>query len=139
MQPRFTEQRCLFNQCWFLHNIAGINGKCVLLNLWWRLLITAPVAIADQAAVTFTNPLVTITVPRCRLPIRGVIYHSADENYCSTMSFTNSRWRFPKYKFGQKRPKKGTKPKKKFAHSSIYNDPTFTKKKIHFTIPLNHL
>ena len=25
--------------------------------------------------VSFTNPLVTITVPRCHLPIRGVIYH----------------------------------------------------------------
>ena len=49
----FTEQPCLSNKCW--HNIAGINGPmCLLLNLWWRLLISVD---NYWSAVVFTNPL----------------------------------------------------------------------------------
>ena len=36
------------------------------------------------SAVSLTNPLVTITGPKCSLQIRGVIYQSAVVNYWST-------------------------------------------------------
>ena len=74
----------------------------------------------------FTNPLATITGPRCCLP-------SAVSFTNLQVSITNTRG-----KNGQNGPKKGPKPKKVFACLYRYNGPTFNEnKKSHFTIPLN--
>ena len=72
------------------------------------------------SAVSFTNPLVTITGPRCRLLIRDVIYKSAGVNY----------WSAEKIQMLKTDPKKVPRPKFVFARSSWYNDLTFYEKKI---------
>ena len=67
----FTEQqRCLFDKCCFLltqycgHKRIRIFFYWIAGGVYW-------------SAVTFTNPLVTITGLRCRLLIRDVVYKSA--------------------------------------------------------------
>jgi hypothetical protein len=86
---------------------ALIDKNCLLLNCWWRLLISGGVykSAGDNywSAMLFTNP-------RCSLQIRVIIYQ-----YCGCQLLIRGR---KKNKNTQNRPKKVPKPKFIFARSS---------------------
>ena len=111
----FTEQRCLFDKCSFLRTQYCGNKRIKTVVFFW---IAGGVY---WSAVSFTNPLVTITGPRCRLLICDAVYKSPRK----------------KNKMLKTDQKKVPSQKYVFACSSRYNDLTFYEKKnSHFTIPL---
>jgi hypothetical protein len=115
----FTEQLCLFDKCGFLltqysrHKWTEIVFYWIAGGVYW-------------SAAAFTNPLVTITDPRCCLLISDFVYLSAV--LCTNLGVSIAD---PRKKIKLlNRHKKGPKP---FfcAHSSRWNDLTFYGKKFH--------
>ena len=92
-----------------------MDQNCLLLNRWWRLLISS--VVYKSAGYNYWSAM-SSTNPRCSLQIRGVIYQSLGVNY----------WSAEKNKMLKTDPKKVPSQKYGFA---------FYEKKIsHFTIPL---
>ena len=65
----FTEQRCLIDKCFLRTQYCG--------NKWIKIVFYWIAAGVYWSAVSFTNPLVIITGPQCRLLICDVVYKSA--------------------------------------------------------------
>ena len=104
----FNEQLCLFNKCGFLLTQYCGHKRTKGVFYWSR------GGGNYWSAESFTNPLVTITVPRCYLPIHSVIYQS-----------------------GQNRPKKRSPKPNLFCTFILVHWPNFLRKKnSHFTIAL---
>ena len=111
----FNEQLCLFNKCGFLLTQYCGHKRTKGVFYWSR------GGGNYWSAESFTNPLVTITVPRCYLPIHSVIYQSAGAIY----------WSVEKKKWSKQTQKK--KSQTKFVLHVYLSTLTqfFTKKKFH--------